>query len=308
MTIAIIGAGTLGTALAHEFASRGLATRIVSRHAPAAAIPDASTHIAADARDADALARALDCASIVIQTSQPPYPAWAAEFPALQRGIVTATQAAGAKLVLADNLYMYGAGDNGTITDATAEVPCSVKGRVRKSMANDALAAHADGRLEVVLTRPSNYIGTGYSFTRQLLTDRARAGKAMQVFGRLDQVHSFSYVPDVARAMADVALADDAYGRAWILPAMEAITQRDLCDTLWHGAGQSGPAKIQALRGLGMAAIGLVNPMVKASIEMAYEFDAPYVVRAHDFEQRFGWTATPVATALAETSRLALTA
>jgi len=306
MTIAIIGAGTLGPALAAEFASRGIDSRVISRGEPHNELPDGVAHVKADARDANALAKALSGATTVLQTSMPLYQNWAEEFPALQASVIAATEAAGGKLVLADNLYVYGAGDNGTITDGTAETPNTSKGRVRKAMADDALTAHREGRVEVALTRPSNYVGAQYEFTRQLLTDRARAGKAMQVFGRLDQPHSYSYVPDVARAMADVALADDAYGRAWILPTMDAITQRELCDTLWTGVGQEGPAKIQALRGTGMKVIGLFNPVVKASFEMLYEYDEPFVVHATDFTNRFGWNATPVAKALAETSQLAL--
>ena len=302
MTIAIIGAGTLGTALAHEFASRGHETRVISRGTPHGELPHSVGHVQADARDAQVLADALGDATIALQTSQPPYPKWGDEFPALQLSVIAAAAATGAKIVLADNLYMYGSGDGGTITDDTAETPISAKGEVRKAMADEALAAHADGRVQLALTRPSNYVGAGYELTRTLLTDRARAGKAMQVLGRLNQPHSFSYVPDVARAMADIALADDAYGRAWILPAMEPVTQRELCDALWTGVGQEGPAKVQALRGRGARAIGLFNPMVRASIEMLYEWDEPFVVRARDFEQRFGWTATPFAEAAAETA------
>ena len=297
MTIAIIGAGTLGTALAHELAGRGIESRVISRGTPHGALPQGVDHLPADATDPTALATALGDASIVLQTSQPPYPKWAAEFPALQRCVIAAAETTGARLVLADNLYMYGAGVGGTITDSTPEVPRASKGRVRKAMADDALAAHNEGRVEVALTRPSNYVGAGYELTRTLLTARARAGKAMQVLGRLDQPHSFSYVPDVARAMADIALADDAYGRAWILPAMEPVTQRELCDALWLGVGNEGPAKIQALRGAGARAIGIFNPLVRASLEMLYEFDEPYIVHARDFEQRFGWSATPFASA-----------
>ena len=66
--------------------------------------------------------------------------------------------------------------------------------------------------------------------------------------------------------------------------------------------GNDGPAKVQALRGTGMKAIGLFNPIVKASFEMLYEYDEPFIVHAHDVEKRFGWKATAVATALAETS------
>ena len=210
--------------------------------------------------------------------------------------------------MIADNLYVYGEGDGGVITDGTAERPCSVKGRVRKAMADEALAAHSSGRLEVALTRPSNYVGAGYALTQELLLNPARNAKAMKVLGALDQPHSFSYVPDVARAMADIALADDAYGRSWILPSMTPMTQRELCDALWTAVGNEGPAKIQALRGLGARAIGLFNAPLRASVEMMYEFEKPFVSQATDFEKRFGWNATPAAAALRATAGVTVTA
>lgn len=301
MTTAIIGAGTIGTRLAHELAARGVESRVISRGEPHAQLPVSVGHVKADATNADALVNAIGDATTVINTSQPAYQRWLEEFPALQASVLAAAEATGARLVLADNLYAYGRGDGGHIGDQTAENPCSTKGELRKRMAADALGAHAQGRVQVALTRPSNYVGADYEFTRKLLTGRARAGKPMQVFGRVDQPHSYSYVPDVARAMADIALADDAYGRAWILPVMEPITQRELCDALWTGVGQQGPAKIQALRGAAMKAIGLFNPLVKASQEMLYEYDEPFEVSAADFEARFGWTATPVEAAIAAT-------
>jgi nucleoside-diphosphate-sugar epimerase len=302
MIATVLGAGTLGTALARELHSRGLDVRVVSRGAAHHPLPDAVDHRRADLADPSGLAAAIGGSDLVLQTAQPPYPRWKQEFPALQRGVIDAAANAGARLVLADNLYMYGEGDDGVLTDSTAERPCTVKGEVRKAMADEALAAHRAGRLEVALTRPSNYVGAEYEFTRTLLLDRARAGKAMQVLGSLDQPHSFAYVPDVARAMADVALADDAYGRAWILPSLAPMTQRELCDALWAGVGREGPAKVQALRGPLMRALALVNPMLRASLEMMYEWERTFIVHARDFERRVGWGATSIADAIAGTA------
>ncbi len=102
--------------------------------------------------------------------------------------------------------------------------------------------------------------------------------------------------------MADIALADDAYGRAWILPSLSPMTQRELCDALWSAVGNEGPAKIQALRGLGARMIGLFNAPLRASVEMMYEFEKPFIAHATHFETRFGWSATPAADALRATA------
>ena len=174
MTITILGTGTLGAALAREFTSRDIETRTVSRGEPSGQLPPGVGHTRADARDETALTAAFAGSDIVVHTAQPAYHRWEQEFPALQRAIVNAAAAVGAKLVVADNLYMYGEGEGGVITDGTAERPCSIKGRVRKEMADAALAAHADGRLEVALTRPSNYVGAGYKMTQDLLLNPAR--------------------------------------------------------------------------------------------------------------------------------------
>ena len=308
MTITILGTGTLGATLAREFTSRDIETRTVSRGAPSGELPPGVGHTQADASDEAALTAALAGSTVVVHTAQPAYHRWAQEFPQLQRTILSAAAAVGAKLVVADNLYMYGEGDGGVITDGTAERPCSAKGRVRKAMADEALAAHADGRVEVALTRPSNYVGAGYALTRELLLNPARGAKAMKVLGALDQPHSFSYVPDVARAMADIALASDAYGRSWILPSMSPMTQRELCDALWTAVGNEGPAKVQALRGIGARAIGLFNAPLRASVEMMYEFEKPFISQATDFETRFGWSASPAAEALRETAAVTVPA
>lgn len=183
MTIAIIGAGTLGTTLAAEFSRRGLESRVISRSEHHAPLPPGVEYVRADAREAARLAHAIAGATVVLQTSQPAYTRWIQEFPLLQAAVLAAAEKAGSRLVLADNLYAYGGGDRGVITDATPETPCSTKGQLRKAMAEDALAAHRAGRVQVALTRPSNYIGAAYPFTRRLLTDRARAGKPMQVLG-----------------------------------------------------------------------------------------------------------------------------
>src|SRR6187402_1461170 len=167
MTIAIIGAGTIGTTLAAEFASRDIESRVISRGEPHNELPASVGHVKADARDAGALAAALAGASTVLNTSQPAYHRWGQEFAALQASVLTAAEAVGAKLVLADNLYPYGAGDGGTITDNTPEAPNSTKGELRKTMAADALAAHRSGRVQVALTRPSNYVGANYALTTQ---------------------------------------------------------------------------------------------------------------------------------------------
>ncbi|PKQ18067.1 MAG: hypothetical protein CVT68_05315 [Actinobacteria bacterium HGW-Actinobacteria-8] len=288
----VLGTGAVGATLAHHLAAQGHIVRAVNRSGKRGSLNPAVPLSQADLNDPADAASALTGADIVYQVTQPAYTRWEAEFPALQRTILAAAEQAGASIVLADNLYGYGQPRGETLTDARPQHPTTRKGAVREAMAEEALAAHAAGRVRVALTRPSNYVGANYGIYRDLVLDQVAKGKPARVLGRTNQPHSFSYVPDAARAMAAIGTSDHGWGRAWITPVMAPLTQADLVARLWDALGQHGNPKVTGMRGLAMRGMGLFMPMLRESVEMIYEFDEPFVVSSEDFERVFGWGAT----------------
>lgn len=293
----VLGTGSVGAPLIRELTSRGHRVIAVNRSGSRAGLPGETELRVGDLADPGFARDALADADVAYQVTMPPYHRWADDFPSLASGVLDAAARTQTRLVIGDNLYCYGP-PAGALSERSPETATTVKGRVRKAIADEALAAHRAGRVEVALARPSNFFGADYGLTRRLLLAPALAGRRLSVLGRLDRPHAFAYLPDAARAMADIGGADDASGRAWVLPAMAPTTQRELCDAIWHAAGRQGPAKVSALRGAAMRLVGAFDPAVRASVEMAYEFDEPFVVDASEFESRFGWTATPVAEAV----------
>lgn len=288
----VLGTGAVGATLAHHLAEQGHTVRAVNLSGKRGPLNPSIPLSQADLSDPAQAASAVAGADVIYQVSQPAYTRWEAEFPALQRSILAAAETAGASVVLADNLYAYGASGGATITDASPQQPTTRKGAVRKAMAEEALAAHADGRLRVALTRPSHYVGADYGMYRDLVLDQIAQGKPARVLGRTDQPHSFSYVPDAARAMASIGTSGEGWGRAWITPVLAPLTQADLVARLWEALGQHGEPKVTGMRGLAMRAMGLVMPILRETVEMMYEFDEPFLVDSSDFERTFGWSAT----------------
>jgi len=288
----VLGTGAVGASLANLLATQGHTVRVVNRSGNRGALNAAIPLIQADVSDPAAAASAIAGADLVYQVTQPAYAKWASEFPALQRSILGAAEQTGARVVLADNLYCYRPQPGAIITEDTPELPLTRKGTVRKAMADEALAAHAAGRVRVALTRPSNYIGGDYALFRSLVLDPITKGKAARVLGRTDRPHSFSFVSDAARAMATIGTSDKGWGRAWITPVMAPITQAELIARLWEASGQSGKPKVSAIRGAGMRALSLFMPILRESLEMMYEFDEPFVASSAEFETAFGWGAT----------------
>jgi nucleoside-diphosphate-sugar epimerase len=285
----VLGAGALGTSLARDLVARGERVRLVNRHG-SGTVPGAEI-MAGDVRDAEFVRQAVAGSAVVYQCTQPRYHRWPQEFASLQSVILDAAATADARVVIADNLYSYGEPNGATISDGSVQRPTTVKGALRLAMATDALA---DDRIEVALARPSNYFGGGYALFDSTVVRRALGGQPMQMLGGLDEPHSFSYVPDAARAMAILGTSDKGWGRSWITPVQAAVTQRDLLARIWSEAGQTGEPRVSAMSRGAAKAIGLFVPDIRALVEMWYEFDAPFVVDSGEFERTFGVSATPL--------------
>src|SRR3954453_4033817 len=106
----VLGAGAVGMAVAEAAARRGESVRVVNRSGlrePMAGIES----VTGDVTDPVFAASATGGAHVVSQALTPPYHRWAQEFPGLQAAAITAAQSAGARLVVMDNVYMYGRAD-----------------------------------------------------------------------------------------------------------------------------------------------------------------------------------------------------
>ena len=102
--VVIGGSGGTGSAVIDELLRRGHRVRSVSRN-PAKARPGVEV-MAGDLASADAATEAVRGASVVYQSANPTYHRWTTEFPPIQANLLAAVEHTGAKLVMADNLYM----------------------------------------------------------------------------------------------------------------------------------------------------------------------------------------------------------
>lgn len=281
----VLGAnGGTGRAVVEALLAAGGDVRAVTRTGDG---PEGAEQIAADVTDADGLGRALEGAEVVYQCAQPAYERWARDFPAMNRTIAEATATAGAKLVFADNLYMYDP-SQGPMRETTPETPPTDRGRLRREMADELLAMHRDGRLRVAIGRASDYygpFGIGTSLGDRLF-EAVIAGKKAQWMGSLDQPHTCSYLPDMARALVTLGTEDRADGRAWVLPAAPAITGRRFIELASAAAGV--PSRASAISPGMLRVAGLFSPMIRAYAEMLGEWTAPFTIDPSAFEAAFG--------------------
>jgi nucleoside-diphosphate-sugar epimerase len=285
----VFGAGQVGRKLADELLGRGKQVRIVRRSAAGDGQPGL-TWMSGNLLETSFADEACQGAAVVYHCVSPPrYDRWATDLPPLFEAITGATQRAGAKLVLLDNVYMYGHAGGKPYTEDTPMRPCSEKGKLRAELAQGLLDRQAAGELELAIGRAADFFGPGSVTTaifHQRFFDQLAAGKKVDILGNPDAKHSYSYTPDVARGLAILGTSEEAWGKVWHLPVAFQGTTRELAQRFADALGQS--LEIRPVPRWMLRLLGIFSPLIRATIEMNYQFEEDYVVDDARFRETFG--------------------
>lgn len=298
----IVGAGTIGSALALRLAAAGEAVTTVSRRGTGPAAPGI-TNVALDATDHEALLDVARGADALYNCANPSsYAHWERDWPPIAASVLRTATASGAVLVTLSNLYGYGPVAH-ALSERDELAATSTRGRVRAAMWREASAAHEAGSVRATEVRASDYFGPGITSTGVLGTyvvPRILDHRAITLVGDPDAPHSWSYVDDVAQALAIVAGDERAWGRAWHAPTSAPCSARGAVAALSDAAGLEAPS-VRTVPWPIVRAAGVVLPQLRGLHEIAYQFDAPFVMDSTDFTCTFGTPPTPFEDACAAT-------
>ncbi len=295
----VFGTGPLGMSVVRELVRRGQRVRVINRSG-SAAVPAGVEVTRADAYEHAQTVDITRGAAVVYQCAQPGYAEWAQKFPPLQTSILNAAAANGAKLIVGENLYMYGR-VHGSIHEALPFNATNRKGTVRAKMAQELIDAHKAGKVRMATARGSDFygplvLGSGMG---EVTFGRILAGKSAQIIGDPDQPHSYTHIDDFGRTLVTLGARDDALGQAWHVPNAPAISTRAMLEMIAAEAGQT--LKIQKAGALMLTVVGLFVPDLREMKEMLYEFEEPFVVDDTRARSILGLDATALADGVKET-------
>ncbi|MEI7490708.1 MAG: NAD-dependent epimerase/dehydratase family protein [Bacteroidota bacterium] len=222
---------------------------------------------------------------------------WKADWPKVMDNVIAACVKHKAKLVFIDNVYMYGL-VRGWMTEETPYNPCSRKGEVRAEIANRLMDRVKKGDLNALIARSADFLGPGATntFMHPMIFLKFKDRKSGQWIANDKVKHSFSYTPDLGKAVALLGNTADAYNQVWHLPtSKDAVNGKEFISIAARAMGVD--PKYSVLKTWMMRLAAPFNKLAKESLEMAYQYEYEYLFDSSKFESRF-FRATPSAEAV----------
>lgn len=285
----VVGAGPIGSAVARRALALGDTVRVVTRSGSG---PDGTERIAADAADAERLRELARGADVVYNCVNPAYHRWATDWPPVADALLRAAEESGAVLVTTANLYGYGPVDRG-ITEDMPLAGTYVKAQVRNRMWQQALAAHAAGRVRVTEARGADYVGPGAeSHLGERVLPKVLAGKKATVLPSLDSNHTWTYTEDMAATLVAIGGDERAWGRAWHVPSALEMSQREAITRLAELAGAQAP-RLTEYPAWTLRALGIVSPLIRELPDVAYQLREDFLMDSSAAQRELGLVPTP---------------
>lgn len=298
--VVVGAAGVTGRLVVRHLLAAGCRVRAVTRDGRAVGEGGAEP-VAADAADPVALAAAAAGAAALHHCAMPPLPRWRRDFPPLTDAVIGAGEATGARVVYADDTWMYGR-VAGPMTPDLPYRPVSAAGVLRAWLAQRLEHAAAAGRIRLSVVRAGELYGPGVrSMIAGTVFGAVARGRTARWFGRPDLPITPTYVDDFARTIAAAGRLDRGDAAIWHVPHPGVVTGRELV-ALAAGLAGRRPA-VTAITGRQLRLLGTVVPLARQAADLLYQFEQPFVVDGTAAAAAFDLDPTPYAQGVRDTLR-----
>lgn len=243
--------------------------------------------------DLVAAAQGMD---VIVHGWNPKYPDWAAQVPGQTQQVIAAARASGATVILAGNVYVYGADAPEDFGPHLPQAATNPMGRVRIAMEQ----ALREAGIPLIVLRAGDYLDTEASVNWfDAIMAKGVAKGALTYPGNPDIPHAWAWLPDMARAV--VALAE----RRRDLPRVSDIafpgytlTGRELAALCAEAAGH--PVRVKRMAWWPLMLARPVLRIAKPLLEMRYLWEKPHHLARDSFDAVLPeFTPTPAAEAVA---------
>lgn len=212
--VVVGAAGATGRRVVAHLLEAGCRVRALTRDGRTVGHPGAEL-ASVDARDPAALAAATAGASAIHHCAMPSIERWLQDFPRLTDAIIGAAQGNAARVVYADDTWMYGR-VGGPMTPDLPYRPVGPLGVLRAWLAERLEHAAATGRIRLSIVRAGELYGPGVRsmIAANVFTGVGPTSQALW-FGSPDLSITPTYIEDFARTVATVGRQDTSDCAVW---------------------------------------------------------------------------------------------
>lgn len=302
----ILGSGgAIANHLAKELKNYSSDIRLVSRHPKK--INESDEIFSADLLVKEQVSKAVSDSEIVYLTAGLSYniKIWQRDWPRIMQNVINSCVQHNARLVFFDNIYAYSPNEVPAMTENSRKKPQTKKGKVRLDLLNFIFDAMKNQGLRALIARSADFYGKDVKtgFLNIGVIDKFKKGSKAMWQSDANKIHSFTYVPDAAKAVAILGNTEDAYNQEWHLPtSTQKWTGKDFIN---ETAKQMNILpKYYILSKTLISILGIFSPMIKELKEMQYQYNRDYFFDSSKFEKRFSFEPTPYQKGISETLRM----
>ncbi len=211
---------------------------------------------------------------------------WAVEWPKIMRSVIQACQHNGAKLIFMDNVYAYGP-VKGAFREDLELKPTSRKGKVRMELANMLDQAGNEG-LEYIIAKAGEFYGPNVvnSTIYTACLENILADKKAFWLGSLGRKRTYTYVPDISKAMILLSEDHEAYKEVvWHLPTGKPHTGHEYISMIEEAVGKE--VQVSAMSSLSARFLSIFISPLRELIEMFYQYENDYVFDSTKFLKNY---------------------
>ena len=298
----ILGAGgAIGIPLAKELKNYTNKIRLVSRNPQK--VNEDDELLSVDLRYKNLVKNAVEGSEIVYLTAGLLYSTkvWQRDWPIVMRNVIDACVLHKARLVFLDNVYMYAPDEMGHMTEESKMAPGSIKGKVRLHLVNMIHDSIENEGLIALIARSADFYGPHVKSSVMEIGVFDKFRKNQKAFWQADafKIHSFTYTPDAAKAVAILGNTPEAYNQTWHLPtSAEKWTGNEFIETI--AKEMNVKPRFYVLSKWMIRLISMFSSDVKELKEMQYQNDRDYFFDSKKFEKRFSFVPTSYSNGIEE--------
>jgi len=290
----ILGSGgAIANPLVIELKKYSSEIRLVSRHPKK--VNETDEIFPADLTNKELVGNAVQGSEVVYLTAGLPYDIkiWQRDWPLIMQNAIDACIQHNARLVFFDNVYAYSPDEVSHMTDNSVKQPATRKGKVRLDLLNMIFAAIKDKGLKALVARSADFYGKDVKtgFLNFGVIDKLKKGSKAMWQSDAGKIHSLTYVPDAAKAVAILGNNLHAFNQEWHLPtSSQKWTGKDFINQVAQQLNVK--PKYYILNKTMISLLGIFSTTIRELKEMQYQNDRDYFFDSSKFDNHFSFTPT----------------